>query len=210
MRMIQDSKGFWYDAIEENWYQYLHTQEIQPILVPNHIEGCVTYLQSVDALILTGGDTSTLISKNISENMLKRRDNTENALITEAIRRKIPILGICRGMEFLNVYFEGTLKKTSHPIALDHDIKITNSLRHSIFHAGTLRVNSFHDWGIDKLGDDLISFAIAGDGSIEGFVHQNENIIGLLWHPERLFSDAKAQKIHNDLIKRFLSLTPSP
>jgi putative glutamine amidotransferase len=147
-----------------------------------------------------------------------RRDENELALITEARARDLPILGICRGIQVLNVAFGGTLIQdlpSQRPGPVDHDpptgrdvrshrVSVTehsalaNILGELEFHA-----NSFHHQAIDRLGDGLTATATAPDGVIEGVesTDPDEWIVAVQWHPEEL-----AHQPHAADLKLFAAL----
>ena len=135
----------------------------------------------VGGIILSGGD-------NIGDN--PERDKTENKLIEYGINHKIPIFGVCRGMQVLNTYFGGSVLKnqgknhTNKP----HSINIINNSFSSLLRNNSLHVNSFHKNLIknENLGDRLQAFAIVNDDeTIEGIFHKDFPILGVMWHPER-------------------------
>jgi len=133
------------------------------------------------------------------------KDEIEIDLIRSALRRKLPILGICRGSQLLNVVCGGTLygdvkkaKKSSlKHINFDH----YDTYRHPIsILAGTplqkwysrksLRVNSYHHQGIRDLASRFQPMAFAKDGLIEGYYDPKENfVVGLQFHPERMLEE---------------------
>lgn len=112
-----------------------------------------------------------------------------------AIEKSLPILGICRGMQFINVFFGGSLIQDirsklgrtvnhRHP----HLNKIVDVTLGQLLGATELVVNSFHNQGImtHSLAPPLKVFAVSkGDGLIEGFLHPTYPILGVQWHPER-------------------------
>ena len=135
----------------------------------------------VNGIILSGGD-------NIGDH--PERDKTEFEVIDYAIEKKIPIFGVCRGMQILNKYFGGSVVKspTSIHVANPHPSQLTREKLSTLFMKNILTVNSFHNNVITKenLGNELNSFAFFDeDKTIEGFVHKELPILAVMWHPER-------------------------
>lgn len=99
-----------------------------------------------------------------------------------------PVLGICGGIQSINVYFGGTLNQNidNHNLKNElHNIKIKeNSFLYKTYHTGNIDVNSFHHQSIKKVADGFDVTALANDGTIEAI--ENENIIGVQWHPEQM------------------------
>lgn len=150
-----------------------------------------------DALIVTGGDDVNPALYNekcnieITESSINN-DKLDYALIDAFIKANKPILGICRGIQVLNVFFGGSLYQDipNHRFNTDnerHNVIITkNSFldkSHSNNH-GFLSVNSFHHQAIKDIAKGFSAVAISEDGYIEAI--ENNNILGVQWHPERL------------------------
>jgi putative glutamine amidotransferase len=133
------------------------------------------------------------------------RDSSEMKLFKIAIKNKIPIFGICRGLQFFNIALGGTLYQHidaqvkdaigHHPIGLprdvlSHEIIIEKSgILYPNFNNTKTNVNSFHHQGIKKLAPDLVAIARSNDGLIEaiqGKDMDNNFILGVQWHPENL------------------------
>jgi len=163
----------------------------------------VKFLSNFDisSLILTNGnnvgeaikDNSKSDSYSQSTEYSFERDSTETVLVDFARKKKIPILGVCRGLQFLNVYFGGNLSrnlKTLFPnekhVAHNHIVTITDESMRNKLNKQQYEVNSFHNQGVQltDLAKPLIPFAVANQ-LIEGFYHSSENIIAVQWHPER-------------------------
>ena len=135
-----------------------------------------------------------------------KRTISEINYIEEFTKQKKKILGICGGMQLINVYFGGSLiqdiksqlkSKINHSKAKYHKIKILkNTLVKKITRSSDLRVNTFHHQCIDKLGSGLIASSSTSDGIIESFESLNRKILGVQWHPE-LMKDRKNQMIFN-------------
>lgn len=124
-----------------------------------------------------------------------RTDSTHIAVILEAMQQGRPVLGICRGMQVINVALGGTLVQhlptVEHhrgPTGLDPFVRTTVRLE-----AGTgldadvdaaLRVRCTHHQAVDVLGAGLRVAARAADGVVEAVVHESAPITGVQWHPE--------------------------
>ncbi|MBM7866124.1 gamma-glutamyl-gamma-aminobutyrate hydrolase family protein [Heliobacterium gestii] len=130
------------------------------------------------------------------------RDALEFALIAEALRRQLPVLAVCRGMQVLNVALGGTLIQdipNQRPMALRHQQKAPRwylshaievaggSYLREIYPAGYGRVNSFHHQAVDRVGRDLRPVAAAPDGIIEALEGIGAGfVLAVQWHPEDL------------------------
>lgn len=211
MRMACSEYGEWRDCIAQDWMHYLSAQEIDPVLVPNHPETCTSYLENVSGLILSGGNDVVLSSReDTSDDPVAVRDRTELSLLDAAIEKGLPILGVCRGLQFLNIAFGGSNEPVADHvgpghIATHHTIHIDALQGQTLFEAGDLRVNSYHGTALAELGEGLKSFAESEDGLIEGVMHSSHNITGVMWHPERDFDNEEAVAAHGDLVKRWIT-----
>lgn len=123
-------------------------------------------------------------------------DTFEFALIEKAVSRRLPIFGICRGLQLVNIYFGGTLiqdldnkelhcwvdqKDRSHIVHTDKD-----SFVYGAYHKSDIRVTSAHHQAIDALGEGLVAVAAAEDNIIEAVQHRTLPIYCVQWHPERM------------------------
>lgn len=177
---------------------------------------------NIDALLLTGGYDVDPYYYGEEPNMklgeiMPRRDEFELKLLKEAIERNIPILGICRGLQLMNIYHGGSLYQDlslNKDIVIKHDqVNTPNILTHGInidedtklfeiLKVKNMRVNSFHHQVINKLGDGFRVSAQSNDGVIEAIEHEDYNfMVGLQFHPEMLHKD---YEIMNEIFKCFI------
>jgi putative glutamine amidotransferase len=133
------------------------------------------------------------------------RDATTLPLIREAVRRDMPVLAICRGIQELNVALGGTLhqrifemperfnhRRRRGPMTLDerygpaHSVRLTpGGLFARLAGTTEIMVNSLHGQGIDRPAPDLMVEATAPDGQIEGVSLPGARfVVGVQWHPE--------------------------
>jgi putative glutamine amidotransferase len=163
-------------------------------------------IDRLDGLLLSGGvDVDPLLFGEEPHPRLRRvdrhRDDLELALTREALRRDIPILAICRGIQVLNVASGGTLiQHLPSEVAGGerHDCPEPRSRRvhrietepgthlRDILGPETVSVNSFHHQAVGRLGDGLVASArCPEDGVIEGLEHPGRPfVVGVQWHPE--------------------------
>ncbi|MBP6755700.1 MAG: gamma-glutamyl-gamma-aminobutyrate hydrolase family protein [Bacteroidia bacterium] len=161
-------------------------------------------LKNCDAVVFTGGIDMDPIEKieyaNAPKEFNLARDQFEMAVLEKTLEARKPILGICRGLQLINVYLGGTLhldngetknkvhKKEAedkiHPIQVEK-----NSLFYSIVKQEIGEVNSAHHQSIDKLGLGLKAVAHTEDGVIEVIESKNPEeqfLLAVQWHPERM------------------------
>lgn len=188
------------DAISHDWVERLEAWGVTPILVPNAMSDPKRFVDDIgaDALLLTSGDDVAVpLNEGRPGSPTQRRDRTEATLVRECIDAKLPILGVCRGMQFLNVYFGGSLtrKLPSGHVATRHVITLSQDLG-SLRSGSRFEVNSYHDHGIlpTDLPADLTAVAVADDGSVEALRHRELPILAIQWHPERTGSSDRLDR----------------
>jgi len=186
------------------------------------------YIDQADGVLLPGGnDVNPMLygeeRKNLTQPPHNERDVVEMYLIEKAMERKLPILGICRGLQVLNVKLGGTLYQDVHEEmvgGMRHDWHEENSIAlprsqfaHSVHIAEDSRlmkivesedveVNSLHHQGIKKLGNGIIATSHSSDGLIESFeMNDYPYMVAVQWHPEELNSIPVWKKFLDDFIK---------
>ena len=120
-----------------------------------------------------------------------RRDAAELALVRTWLSWGRPILGICRGMQVINVFFGGTLVQDlpGHGQAAGRDrlhrVRSAPSPLRDLYGAAAV-VNSAHHQAADRLGSGLRAVQWTADGTVEAVVHEDLPVWAVQWHPERL------------------------
>lgn len=122
------------------------------------------------------------------------RDDLEWKLCERFVQRKKPILGICRGLQLLNVYFGGTLvqdleknKKIIHPYNTRHIVSADEGSWFYHNYGSDFVVNSYHHQSIDELGVGLLAVVTSENHQIiEAIEHESLPIVAVQWHPERM------------------------
>ena len=166
------------DCIDQRWYNFLDACNLQPILIPNS-ESFVSqkYLGEVSGIVLTGGNSLLELGGDAPE-----RDKVENKIIEYAIEKKMPLIGVCRGMQVLQNYYGVPMEKIDCHVGTRHNLA---------FKGKEININSFHNYGSTTTVDCLKILATCSDGIIEAVQHKGLPFIGIMWHPERekSFSD---------------------
>jgi putative glutamine amidotransferase len=173
-------------------------------------------------LVLTGGASveparyGAGIEPGVSPTMDLPRDELEFAILTQAQRRTLPVLGICRGFQLINVHYGGALHQdltlTSYEAVHRPDASRDHRAHTVRTHGGRLaellgdaelEVNSIHRQGVKRLGAGLLATVFAPDGLIEGIETPDGQIIAVQWHPEELVDDdPREHALFADLVER--------
>ena len=171
-------------------------------------------LDGVDGLLLTGGEDidPTWYGVDPSPHLdppSRERDLFELALFAVARQRQMPILGVCRGIQLINVAFGGTLfqdlpAERGGPVehrpqaprdSRTHRVRLlTNSRAARALATDALKVNSSHHQGIKDLGPGLVASGWTDDDLIEAVETPAETpwLLAVQWHPEEMHGDAQA------------------
>ncbi|MGL4426797.1 MAG: gamma-glutamyl-gamma-aminobutyrate hydrolase family protein [Alphaproteobacteria bacterium] len=195
----------WY-VLRENYCTSIAEKGGAPLLFPYVEEHIDKYLSCIQGLLITGGkfdvspDFSGKKEVHPKVHLKPKRTQFELALLSKALERKMPILGICGGAQLLNVALGGTLIQhipDTIPNALPHEqpnprhetshgIEILEgTYLRDIVRSATAHVNSAHHQAVETLGKGLRLNALAPDGVIEGFEMLDYPFgVGVQWHPE--------------------------
>lgn len=208
-------KNKFIDYVGEFHLELLVRLRILPVIVPvvAGTETCLPqYMETMDGLLLVEGEDiepKRFRSRKANFQYLEKthslKDEIEIHLVHSALRRHVPILGICRGSQLLNVVCGGTLygdvqkEKRSHRPHIDYHNYDT--YRHPLsivsetplarwYRRKRLRVNSYHHQGIRELAPRFHPMAQSDDGLIEAYYDpKSAFVVGLQFHPERMLKE---------------------
>ena len=133
----------------------------------------------IQLLLLTGGNESGAAATDPAS---KERNAFESELLHAARGLGIPVLGVCHGLQIMNLFLGGKVSRVANHVRAPHAVSGPAARL-----LGAAQVNTFHETGIraQELAPEFLAVGTAPDGSIEAAVHRNESWLGVMWHPER-------------------------
>ena len=202
-----DSYNEMRNSLAVDWINYFNKINLFPILIPHGIFDIHEYLDNLklDGIIISGGNNVNpkLYSSNVELNSVyDTRDLGEFEIIKYCLNNKIPLLGVCRGMFIINIFFNGSLThNVKKHVNVKHEI-LTN--RFNGYFNNKQTVNSFHKHAIKKndLALELECFAISQDEYVEGIFNLEKLIFGIQWHPEREPFDKGTVSFIKDIMRK--------
>lgn len=156
------------------------------------LNGNQALTERLSALIISGGgdiNPTFYFEKNISCKKLVPRQRTEAEikLLKEFIKTGKPILGICYGMQLMNVFLGGTLyQDIKTEITHTEGFHVVEVFDDSFLPKGIYTVNTSHHQAVKDLGQGLLPFCTSADTIVEGiYLKEHPFFLGVQWHPER-------------------------
>jgi putative glutamine amidotransferase len=161
------------DALDQQWARFLRACGAVPVPIPNDPEVAAQLMSSlpVAGLLLTGGNDLCALGGSAPE-----RDATERVLLEGALCRRVPVVGVCRGMQFIQAHWGVPLCRVDGHVTPAHEIAVGDT--HDT-------VNSYHHFAATDSVPALTVWARAADGVVEAIRHVEAPVVGLMWHPER-------------------------
>lgn len=216
-------------VMSQRYIQTLTNAGAIPWLIPLVDEGTLRGIyDQLDGVFLPGGadiDPATYGSDPhpLCDKTDRERDRVEVSLAKWALEEQKPVLGVCRGMQLINVAaggslyqdiadeLPGALKHDYFPFRggsfardhLAHEVTVAQGTRLAgLMGAGDLKVNSMHHQGVRQLGRGLVSTAVAPDGLIEAIEGNGDGyLLAVQWHPEALTeNDPRTRSLFADFI----------
>ncbi len=197
-----------------NYVQWLKDRDLTIEVIKLGVDGDPSAITRCDALVLSGGvdvhpvmyGGSRVYPKcGDAKGWRKDRDEFERSVFGYALEQGLPVLGVCRGLQLINVLRGGTLIQDlgeqgdkTHEAVGDEDMRhgvrvLRDSLLHGIAGEEAGEANSAHHQAIDGLGEGLKVNCRADDGTIEGIEWSDPAdkpfMLAVQWHPERMFID---------------------
>jgi putative glutamine amidotransferase len=200
-----------YTVLADRYAMAVTELGMQPVLFPMaEAEDIPCLLPLVDGVLLTGSPSNveathfgaTALPTDLLD---PRRDKLTMNLVRAAVAKAVPLFGVCRGLQEINVALGGSLHQRVHELegmldhrepdheeieeqfAERHDVLLEPGSRFAEWAGGTrVKVNSLHGQGIKRLGEGLVAEAHAPDGLVEGVRVQDAPAFayGVQWHPE--------------------------
>ncbi|MBQ6355622.1 MAG: gamma-glutamyl-gamma-aminobutyrate hydrolase family protein [Solobacterium sp.] len=193
-----------------------------PVLIPNckNPEDMLPILDRIDGLLLSGGAD---INPALYGDTIKgwcgpiqvRRDAQELVMLKGAFEKKMPILGICRGAQFMNVGFGGTMyqdlpkekgiyhsigvSSRNHPV---HTVKFSGGLIRDIMGVDEIGTNSYHHQALKDIAPNGSVTGLSADGNVEAveFSGGHPFTLGVQWHPEMMYDSPYTKKLFDAFI----------
>ncbi len=161
------------DCLDQAWSKFIAACGLLPLNVPNvpDVALALSEAQAVCGVVLTGGNDLVALGGDAPE-----RDATEAALLDFADARRLPVIGVCRGMQLIQYRHAVPLRRVEGHVAASQCIRIDGE---------PAEVNSYHHFGAVETRDPLEIWAISDDGVVKAVRHVVKPITGIMWHPER-------------------------
>ena len=190
-KIIETHVGQFEYVLDKKWFLFLSNifGDID-LFLPEHNQ------KKIDLIILTGGN-DLLKFKLDKKNSIRHKQDKK--LFEYAVKKNIPLIGICYGAQFIAENLNCKLGKVKKHIG-KHEIHIAKNKISFFKKNKKIFVNSFHEFGILQSSKNITILATATDDTIELFKANRSNCLGIMWHPERF---SKIKKIDKEIFLNF-------
>lgn len=162
------------DALDRRWLDFFELFDFLPLLIPNRISLAAALVKEFepDGILLTGGAELAVYGGDAPE-----RDETEIFLLEYAMGKRLPLLGIGRGMQVIQHYFGIPLVRVKGQVMQEQKIQVNDQW---------VKVNSDHHFGTRENRLPLEVWAVGQDQVVKAIRHISHDLTGIMWHPERI------------------------
>jgi putative glutamine amidotransferase len=170
------------DSLDCNWVPLMLAANLYPVLVANNSLFLKKLLEhdQFDGLLLTGGNTLTAYG---GDSVI--RDEVELYLLEWAIKRQVPVFGVCRGMQLIQHYYQSPLIKVPDHVGVRQQLTISVDDPLSRIYRDLEFVTTFHQFGTFQSRSPLHTIAKSVDDVVMAIRHEFLPVHGVMWHPER-------------------------
>ena len=212
---FKERGGFW-AYLDKSYADAVYQFGGMPVMIPIMEGESVPeeYARRIDGLLLSGGDD--IHPRYCSEELMDGtmlspdlRTDFDFALLREMLALGKPVLGICLGIQSINVYFGGKLhqdipghkemgRDIRHMVSLARESRLKE-----IMGIERMAVNSYHHQAIKEVAQELYASAVSDDGVVEAIELPGEKfVVGVQWHPERMQEEDSSRRLFEAFIKR--------
>lgn len=179
---IVPSYGERRDALDQKWAAFMNGLGMRPVLLANNVDYVrhVLAVGDIDGILLTGGNSLVRYGGDAPE-----RDAVERLLLDHAMKKDTPVLGVCRGMQVIQDYFDNDLQEVSGYVGTRHRLNVESSSAFAKQAAEPEDVNAYFQFGARSVTGDLACTAKSEDGVVFAVQHTAKAIYGVMWHVER-------------------------
>lgn len=186
------------DALDQRWISLMLAAKFLPVPVANNLH-CVKFMlehDHFDGLLLTGGNSLVAFDGNSSA-----RDDVECYLLEWAIRYRKPVLGVCRGMQLIQQYYQIPLEPVPDHIGVQKHFEVVADDKIAQMYRSLKSVSVFHRVGCYLSQPPLKTIAKTAENVIMAIRHEALPVYGVMWHPER---EERSREKHIEYLKFIL------